>query len=74
MKPTTIRMIAIAPAIEYKKSFGGVFLISVTALRATSRGCTLGFSGFSRCTGLKEAGGTASNSGSPCGGGGAGGV
>ncbi len=34
-----------APAIEYAKSLGGVFLISVTALRATSRGCTFGFSG-----------------------------
>jgi len=41
-------MIAMAPAIEYKKSLGGVFLISVTALRATSRGWTLGFSDFSR--------------------------
>ena len=62
MKPTTSRMIATAPAMEYKKSFGGVFLISVTALRATSRGCTLGFSG---CARLSETAGSASNSGSP---------
>ena len=34
-----------APAIEYANSLGGVFFISDTAFLATSRGCTLGFSG-----------------------------
>ncbi len=38
---------------------GGVFLISVTALRATSRGCTLGFSGCARL--CHEAAGSASS-------------
>ena len=53
--PQPARMTPTAPAIEYTNSLGGVFLISVTALRATSRGCTLGFSG----TLLLQAGGTA---------------
>ena len=48
MSPTTSTITAIAPAIEYRNSLGGVFLISFTALRATSRGCTLGFSGCAR--------------------------
>src|SRR5437870_5125670 len=34
-----------ALVIETMKSLGGVFFISVTAFLATSRGCTLGFSG-----------------------------
>ena len=43
--PTISRITPKAAAIEYANSLGGVFLISVTAFRATSRGCTLGFSG-----------------------------
>src|SRR5262245_2825515 len=41
----TRRMTPTAPAIEYMKSLGGVFLISLTAFLATTRGCTFGFSG-----------------------------
>src|SRR5579872_1056398 len=67
---TISKMMPTAPAIENIKSFGGVFLISATAFFATSRGCTLGFSGAAllntvACTTL-----TCVGSGT-CGGGGA---
>src|SRR6266571_1530363 len=41
----TSRMMPRAAAIAYMKSLGGVFLISLTAFFATSRGGAFGFSG-----------------------------
>src|SRR5580704_6907940 len=65
---TISKIIAMAPAIETMKSFGGVFLISATAFFATSRGCTLGFSGgallnTAACTALSGAGSSAGGGG-----------
>src|SRR5438105_15772324 len=48
---------ATAPETEYIINFGGTPLISLMAFLATSRGCTLGFSGWLRDR--KTAGGAA---------------
>src|SRR5208283_5106397 len=69
---TISTMIPMAAAIETMKSCGGAFLISATAFFATSRGCTLGFSGGAP---VKTVACTAScSTGSSAGGGGGGGM